>query len=133
MHCLIGHPPLPPPRLQEEEAAQESAYDFLSPFLPTLLGSQQLTRGQALEVREKTLKALKDRLIERANIIQVGAGGGGAAAGEGGSWLERQCMPRQLTRMALPVDWHCTPADANGRGLLHGIARKAREDRVVEA
>ena len=26
---------------------------------------------QALEVREKALKALKDRLIERANIIQA--------------------------------------------------------------
>jgi hypothetical protein len=56
---------------QEEEKTAEAAYDYLSPFLPTLLGTQQLTRTQALEVREKALKAFKDRLIERANIIQV--------------------------------------------------------------
>ncbi|GLC33992.1 Dynein regulatory complex subunit 7 [Pleodorina starrii] len=56
---------------EEEEEAAEAAYDYLSPFLPTLLGTQQLTRTQALEVREKALKALKDRLIERANIIQA--------------------------------------------------------------
>ncbi|KXZ51889.1 hypothetical protein GPECTOR_11g323 [Gonium pectorale] len=56
---------------EEEEEAAEAAYDYLSPFLPTLLGTQQLTRLQALEVREKALKALKDRLIERANIIQA--------------------------------------------------------------
>jgi hypothetical protein len=48
-----------------------SAADYLSPFLPPLTGMQQLTRDQALEVREKCLRALKDRLIERANIIQV--------------------------------------------------------------
>lgn len=34
-------------------------------------GSGSLTREQALAVRERCLKALKDRLIERANIIQV--------------------------------------------------------------
>ncbi|PNW72944.1 hypothetical protein CHLRE_14g612700v5 [Chlamydomonas reinhardtii] len=56
---------------EEEEEAAEATYDYLSPFLPTLLGTQQLSRGQALEVREKALKALKDRLIERANIIQA--------------------------------------------------------------
>ncbi|KAG2491059.1 hypothetical protein HYH03_010505 [Edaphochlamys debaryana] len=56
---------------EEEEEAAEAAYDYLSPFLPTLLGTQTLTRPQALEVREKALKALKDRLIERANIIQA--------------------------------------------------------------
>jgi hypothetical protein len=31
----------------------------------------KLTREQALAVRERCLRALKDRLIERANIIQV--------------------------------------------------------------
>jgi len=28
--------------------------------------------GEAMDVRERCLKGLKDRLIERANIIQVG-------------------------------------------------------------
>ena len=48
---------------------------------------QQLTREQALDVREKCLRALKDRLIERANIIQVckGLGGRGGRDGEEGS------------------------------------------------
>ena len=55
----------------EEEEEKEAAYDFLSPFLPPLIGMQQLSKDQALEVREKCLRALKDRLIERANIIQM--------------------------------------------------------------
>ncbi|MEW5310705.1 MAG: hypothetical protein WDW38_002476 [Sanguina aurantia] len=56
---------------EETEEVEESAYDYLSPFLPTLLGMATLSREQALETREKCLKALKDRLIERANIIQA--------------------------------------------------------------
>ena len=50
---------------------QAAGHDYLSPFLPSALGAGSLTREQALEVREKCLKALKDRLIERANIVQV--------------------------------------------------------------
>ncbi|KAL6761433.1 hypothetical protein V8C86DRAFT_3131553 [Haematococcus lacustris] len=56
---------------EEEEEKNESTYDFLSPFLPPLIGMQQLNREESLQVREKCLKALKDRLIERANIIQA--------------------------------------------------------------
>jgi hypothetical protein len=55
----------------EPEEVQAAAHDYLSPFLPSALGAGSLTREQALEVREKCLKALKDRLIERANIVQV--------------------------------------------------------------
>lgn len=54
---------------REEEKAVE--YDHLSPFLPKDLAGQALSWDQALGVREKALKALKERLIERANIIQV--------------------------------------------------------------
>lgn len=71
---------------EEEEEEEESAYDYLSPFLPALVGMQQLTREQALDVREKCLRALKDRLIERANIIQVG-GGRGERAKERRDWF----------------------------------------------
>jgi len=67
------------PVIQEEsedeaEEEQEATYDYLLPFLPSGApsGSGALSRDQALEVRERCLKALKDRLIERANIIQVG-------------------------------------------------------------
>lgn len=56
---------------EEEEERTEAMYDYLSPFLPPLIGMAQLNRDQSLEVREKCLKALKDRLIERANIIQA--------------------------------------------------------------
>lgn len=55
-------------------------FDYLLPFLPPgmsavgVAGSGSLTREQALSVRERCLRALKDRLIERANIIQVGHG-----------------------------------------------------------
>lgn len=44
------------------------------PFLPPGMTGTSITlsREQALDVREKCLKSLKDRLIERANIIQVG-------------------------------------------------------------
>lgn len=56
---------------EEEEEEKEVQYDHLSPFLPPGLADQILTWDQALEVREKALKALKERLIERANIIQV--------------------------------------------------------------
>lgn len=35
---------------EEEEEKAETSYDYLSPFLPPLIGMQQLTRDQALEV-----------------------------------------------------------------------------------
>lgn len=50
---------------------QEIAFDYLSPFMPNIAGTRGLTRDEALVVREACLKALKERLIERANIIQV--------------------------------------------------------------
>lgn len=104
---------------EEEEEEEESAYDYLSPFLPALVGMQQLTREQALDVREKCLRALKDRLIERANIIQVcgesgeerergqkegGSGGervwGGRGEGEegGASFAGRPAAPEALVK-----------------------------------
>ena len=56
---------------EEEEEEKEVEYDHLSPFMPPLIGEQPLTKDQALDVRDKCLRALKERLIERANIIQV--------------------------------------------------------------
>ena len=46
-------------------------HDYLSPFLPVVIGGRSLKKSEAMETREKCLKALKDRLIERANIIQA--------------------------------------------------------------
>lgn len=56
---------------EEREEEKVVEYDHLSPFLPKDLAGQVLNWDQALSVREKALKALKERLIERANIIQV--------------------------------------------------------------
>ena len=56
---------------EEEEEVKEAEYDHLSPFLPAVIGEKPLTKEQALDVRDKCLRALKERLIERANIIQV--------------------------------------------------------------
>ena len=36
-----------------------------------MIAGQSITSGQAFEVRDKALRALQDRLIERANIIQA--------------------------------------------------------------
>jgi hypothetical protein len=57
----------------DEEEAQEQPIDYLSPFLPKVPGTRALNREEALKVREDCLKSLRDRLIERANIIQVRA------------------------------------------------------------
>lgn len=51
-----------------------AAADYLTPFLPPGLGAGGLTREQCLGARERCLRALKDRLVERANIIQAGGG-----------------------------------------------------------
>mmetsp|Transcript_27648 Transcript_27648/g.69682 ORF Transcript_27648/g.69682 Transcript_27648/m.69682 type:complete len:469 (+) Transcript_27648:102-1508(+) len=56
---------------EEETEEVKAQYDFLQPFMPVVIGTRSLHREEALEVRERCLKALKDRLIERANIIQA--------------------------------------------------------------
>ena len=56
----------------EEEAVEAAVErDYLTPFMPPGIGHKPLDKAQAKEVREKCLKALKDRLIKRANIIQT--------------------------------------------------------------
>ena len=56
---------------EEKQEEEEVEHDFLSPFLPSYINVRNLTREECFEVRDKCLKALKDRLIERANIIQA--------------------------------------------------------------
>ncbi|CAM9226675.1 unnamed protein product [Heterosigma akashiwo] len=45
--------------------------DYLTPFLQNVQDPRSLTQQEALRARDACLKALKDRLIERANIIQT--------------------------------------------------------------
>ena len=65
-------------RVKQEESDDEGdkdeekvEHDYLSPFLPALIAGQSMTKAEAMDVRERCLKGLKDRLIERANIIQA--------------------------------------------------------------
>eukprot|EP00762_Andalucia_godoyi_P006857 ANDGO_00934.mRNA.1 Coiled-coil domain-containing protein lobo len=53
---------------QEEEARKRSMRDYLTPFLPRPEGV--FTREEAIATKEAALKALKERLIDRATIIQ---------------------------------------------------------------
>ncbi|KAJ3328293.1 hypothetical protein HDU76_010208 [Blyttiomyces sp. JEL0837] len=54
----------------EEEEAKASDLDYLSPFLVNYVNPSALVREEALQVKEACLKSLKERLIEKANIIQ---------------------------------------------------------------
>lgn len=76
-HRLPLPRPRPPlPRRQAEDSDDEpadessSGADYLAPFLPPGAGAGGLAREQCLAAREAALRALKDRLVERANIIQ---------------------------------------------------------------
>jgi len=58
-------------RPEEQGLEYKSERDYLSPFLPdTAKAGKPLNREQALKTKDSCLKALKERLIERANIIQ---------------------------------------------------------------
>ena len=57
---------------QEEEEEDEVPHDYLTPFLQEPIGvdDDPLSREDALQAREACLRSLKDRLVERANIVQ---------------------------------------------------------------
>ncbi|ORZ35140.1 hypothetical protein BCR44DRAFT_130074 [Catenaria anguillulae PL171] len=55
---------------QAEEASKEASVDYLSPFLVNVANPNSLTRDEALAVREACLRSFKERLIEKASIIQ---------------------------------------------------------------
>ena len=45
--------------------------DYLAPFLARIGNPEKLTRGDASKVREECLGDLKQRLIDKANLIQA--------------------------------------------------------------
>jgi len=57
---------------KEDGASAAVMHDYLTPFLPTPKAGVALTldRETSLKVRENCLKSLRDRLVERATIIQ---------------------------------------------------------------
>lgn len=44
--------------------------DYLSPYLQSIHATGDLSKDEAMAVREMCLRNLKERLLERANIIQ---------------------------------------------------------------
>ena len=82
MLCLIKHqtviflhtkfPILFQERLVAEEAAanEDKEMDYLAPFLQQINNPQVLTPSQAFKLKEECLADLKQRLIDKANLIQ---------------------------------------------------------------
>ncbi|KAJ3246304.1 hypothetical protein HDU78_007388 [Chytriomyces hyalinus] len=54
----------------EEEESKATDLDYLSPFLVNYPNQYALTRSEAAAVKDACLKSVKERLIEKANIIQ---------------------------------------------------------------
>lgn len=49
----------------------EMEVDFLAPFLAQMGDPEKLTREQAFSLKEQCLADLKQRLIDKANLIQA--------------------------------------------------------------
>ncbi|KAK3597164.1 hypothetical protein CHS0354_038091 [Potamilus streckersoni] len=58
-------------QLEEKMRKQEMEVDYLAPFLAQLGEPEKLTRQQAYQLREDCLGDLKQRLIDKANLIQA--------------------------------------------------------------
>ncbi|KAK5667357.1 hypothetical protein BDV3_007241 [Batrachochytrium dendrobatidis] len=54
----------------EEEETKSADLDYLSPFLINYEHPESLKRDDAVAIKDACLKSLKERLIEKANIIQ---------------------------------------------------------------
>ena len=55
----------------ETEDADVRKVDYLTPFLRNVNDVKKINREEAMKAREACLRALKSRLLERANIIQT--------------------------------------------------------------
>lgn len=55
---------------EPEEEVAGNQVDYLTPFLQHIADKNNLTRDEAQRARDACLKSLKDRVLERANIIQ---------------------------------------------------------------
>jgi len=56
---------------EDELRKREMELDYLAPFLARIGNPEKLTRGDASKVREECLGDLKQRLIDKANLIQA--------------------------------------------------------------
>jgi len=51
--------------------SQEKELDYLAPFLTAIDNPTTITKAQALKLREDVLADLKQRLVDKANLIQA--------------------------------------------------------------
>ena len=58
-------------QLEEKLRKQEMELDYLAPFLAQIGIPDKLTRQQAYRLKEDCLADLKQRLIDKANLIQA--------------------------------------------------------------
>lgn len=67
-----GSCPLQEQRLLEEKMRkQEMEIDYLAPFLAQMSDPEKISRQQAYKLKEDCLADLKQRLIDKANLIQA--------------------------------------------------------------
>lgn len=58
--------------MHEEHLRQvEAQLDYLAPFLAQLPPGEKLTRWQAVRLKDECLSDFKQRLIDKANLIQA--------------------------------------------------------------
>ena len=65
-----SHAALTTHHLDNTFASESKGTDYLSAFLRNVVDPNQITKEEALSIRQACLDALKARLVERANIIQ---------------------------------------------------------------
>lgn len=54
-----------------ESKSQTDAFDYLSPFLITVKDEKNMTKEETIQVHNACLEFTKDRLLQRADIIQL--------------------------------------------------------------
>ena len=57
--------------LEEKLRKQEMEIDYLAPFLAQMGDPEKISRQQAYKLKEDCLADLKQRLIDKANLIQA--------------------------------------------------------------
>lgn len=58
-------------QLEEKMRRQEMDLDYLAPFLAQIGDPEKISRPQAFRLKEDCLSDLKQRLIDKANLIQA--------------------------------------------------------------
>jgi len=69
--ALLRRQELEKQQKEEEMRKRDMALDYLAPFLARIATADKLTRNDALKVKEECLNDLKQRLIDKANLIQA--------------------------------------------------------------